>query len=938
MKKILFLILLQSAIVNSASNYNQVLEQGIEAYNSGNFGSAELLFRKGMDSDDDETRDRSWYYLARSIFNQKKYKSSIFEFNSFLNKCRSSQLCIESRYWMGESYFYLNDYFKSIEEYKRYISQSKDGIYISSAHEKIGLIYFSQGRFDEAVIELEAAISSTNDKERNALLVLKIGEAHYKNKNHDETLKRLNPLLTSKLDPKVISKARLIIGQIYQDTANPAKALLILGSIPDNLMKEAPFYNAYYFRARAMIETGNISGAKSMLEIFVIIGRESEWYYEGLFELGRIVSDSKEEKKGLEYLETVRKSSSSRDLKLKAAKFISKRYINQKPELAIPYLEDAVNSEIPEDRKEALLLLGRVYISTGRLADAEKTLNLFIDKYPFDSNLDEIYFLRGRILIENRKIKEAVDMFTRIQKENPFSKYVNESNYYLALANFRDGNYKDAINLSLKYLGLQKIENSYEAHLILLDSYIRLNDSKNATIYADLIIKKYINIRGVEAAVYRFAQFLNGKDKRADYYRSIVTSRFPESESAMAIFLAAANRSFESGDFKTASDFYTKYISGPVSRDRGLAYYNRLVALYEIKKYQEIIAIIRRGSYPAMDESQFVELPFIMMRSYFALGQYDKAYSLAVNEDKKKMSQADLLLFIKSSLKVGDLYSAKNASEEITEDESMLEFLYEIGTYYKSKKKYEEASEQFAKILSSGKNLKMVNQARLELAEIAIGENNIESAISNLNEIKNGAYSNRKNFLMISAYFKTREYKNAKVILEKNYDSLSRSEYGEPAVRLALEFYYQKKDLAEFLVYSAMLSRFRGNSAYIDYLSGMLYFDLNMFDKAYFHFYSLSQVESKYKDESLFYLAEIYLQIYANKNAALMSYQKIMASKTAGKNMIYRSMLMAAVISRDINRNDLVKSYLENIIKDDTSGLFSSQAQNLYEVYGFKKR
>jgi TolA-binding protein len=68
-------------------------KQGMEAFESGNYSSAELLFRKALDSDEDEITDRAWFYLARSYFHQKNYGSAVHEFTSYLNKCRTASLC-----------------------------------------------------------------------------------------------------------------------------------------------------------------------------------------------------------------------------------------------------------------------------------------------------------------------------------------------------------------------------------------------------------------------------------------------------------------------------------------------------------------------------------------------------------------------------------------------------------------------------------------------------------------------------------------------------------------------------------------------------------------------------------------------------------------------------------------------------------------------------
>jgi PncC family amidohydrolase len=110
-----------------AGGMQALYEQGTEAFRAGNYGSSELLFRKIIDSGDNaEYRDRAWYYLALSIFNQKKYKDAIFEFNRFLLICTAQDLCQESRTGIAESNYFLKNYIRAIEEFKRFIAQSRN--------------------------------------------------------------------------------------------------------------------------------------------------------------------------------------------------------------------------------------------------------------------------------------------------------------------------------------------------------------------------------------------------------------------------------------------------------------------------------------------------------------------------------------------------------------------------------------------------------------------------------------------------------------------------------------------------------------------------------------------------------------------------------------------------------------------------------------------
>ena len=561
-------------------------EQGMEAFNSGNYGSSELIFRKIIDSDDEEYADNAWFYLARSIFHQKKYKSAIFEFNSFLNKCTLTDKCIESRFWIAESYYNLNDYVKAIEQYKRYILSSKDGEMVTLSHDRIGSIYFAQMRYDESIIEWEKGIENSGDREQNALRLLKIGDALFKSGKYQDSMDRLTPLLTSNSHIKIIAMARLLCGRIYLIQNDPRKALLILNGIPGNLLNEKPYNEAQFFKAKAYLALGYENNAKSLLEIFISMGKDSDWYYDAVFEMGRIQTQGKDWEKGCANLEEVRKSSQKAELKFQASKALGRIYIIKNPRAAIPYLEESLSDENPEEHKEILLMMGRVYISIKEFNKAESVLSTFSTKYPYDKRIDEVTFLHALIYLEKGEINTAMESFKKIQTEYPFSKYINESHYYVSMVHYKNGEHEKSIAGLQKYLSIKSIENRYQAYVMLLDSYLALKEMKNAQLIINYMIKNYIKYDDFDIILYKYARELENRKINAWYYYSILINSFPESETTMDLYLMLGNNYFENRDFLNASKYYEKFIQGNHTKDKGAAYYNNLICLMEQKKYE----------------------------------------------------------------------------------------------------------------------------------------------------------------------------------------------------------------------------------------------------------------------------------------------------------------------------------------------------------------
>ncbi|MCP4129827.1 MAG: tetratricopeptide repeat protein [bacterium] len=917
-------------------------EQGMEAMKSGNYGSSELLFRKIIDSDeDDELKDRAWFNLCRSVYYQKKYKSAIYEFRIFLNDCKSRSLCTESRYWIAESHFNLKENSQAIEEYKRYISQVKDGSLVSFARDRIGSIYYTQRRYDEAIIEWEKAVGKSEDKSKNARRIFKIGDALFRNEKYAEALKRLSPLLTSKADPGVVAMSRLITGRIYQIQGNHKEALLILNGIPGNLLKEHPIYEAEYFKAVSFLATGDMNSALSFLDLFILIAQKSEWYYDALHDMGKIyVLNEKLGKvdKGIELLETVRKATKKKDLRVRVSILLSKIYYKRDTAKAIPYLEASLAVEDMEKQKEVILLLGRSYIKVRKFQKAEKVLNIFMKKYPYDKDIDQVNFLRARVLLEQGETEEAIELFEQIENENPFSVYITESNYYRAFVNYKKKNYKKAITLLNGYLKQKKIENRYGANALLFYAYLEQNNEKKAGAAINYLVVNYKNEKGIDKLLYKYAIALYKKGGPAGSYFNILVTSFPKSEWTMQYYFMVANEMYKNKRFFEAEQYYAAFLAGAAKENRGLAFYNRLLCLYNLKRFGEVISIIKEGNMPPMEEAQWRDIPLLLGRCFYRLGKIETTYQVLYKESLSEYPLPDILIFIKSAIHVGDIHSAKETVKYLEKNKNIYaESLYDMGLFYFNKEKVDDAMGFFSRIIIECPSSGFVGAAKAELSRIYIKQERYKDALARLLEIKDKNLADRKISMLINVYFTMGDSKKAIAMTRKHLKALLKGKYGEDIVKRNIEYFYKKKNLKEFNRFVRYLGRYKGNAAYINYMTGQFYYEKKYYQKSYYYFYKLSLLESEYKEESLYSLGSIALFVHRNKRLAVKYFTKLAEQDNKTSLYRWRAALNLAIIMNEMNNKNLSRYYLLEVMNSSLRGNYRAQALNLFERYGYKK-
>ncbi len=932
---LLFMVIYTYGI--SASESRNTFNQGMEAFKAGNYASAELLFRK-TEENNDEYRDRAWFFLARTIHQQGKYKSAIFEFNSFLTKCRTENLRIESRFWIGESYYNLNENLKAIEEYKRFLEKAEDIGLIITSHDRIATIYFNQKRYEEAIIEWEDAIKKSSDKDQNAGLVLKIGHALFKNEKYINALERLNPLLSARIDSKKKGEIRLIIGRIYQLQEDHKKALTTFNAIPAELAEIYPFYDMYYFRAVSYLQTEKANLAKSDLELFYIIGKKSEFYYDGLFEYGKLLLNSSKPESGIEILGKVWESQEKLDLAVKSALLISEFYIEKDPQKSIKYLEKYSSYEDEELRKSIIITICKAYIKNENYDKAENILSYFLEKFPYDPDIDEVKFLQARILLEKGDSENATLIFNDLKKNNPFSKFLNDSDYYLALVNYKKGKTAESISLLKRYISLKDINYSFEAHRLLTELYLESDNLKDAERGIGQLLVSFPNYSGIDRLIYRLALSLNEKNSTsASKYFNILQNRYPDSNYSIMINIIIGNKFFENKNYTKAIIYYEKFLNSNIEESRGIPYYNLLKCYYNLKEYNKVIGIIKNIKIPPLDENQWREIPFIHARSLYMLSKYDEVYNILKWEDIKTFDDESAKMLIDSTIKTGDIDAAAQFIDKLKERGALYkEQLMILGSYYQSKKNYSKAEEIYNTILDSAASENVKESVRIELAIIKLEAGDYNLSLDYLNQVESDINTPERDSLIIINQFYMGKEKAGAEITESRLKFILKNRFSEKVLLLNVAFYFNSRQINLFTKYSALLKPYRNNENYLNYVSGKLFYETGDYKKSYNYFYKLSLKDNEYSIETSYYLGRISLLYNKNKNSALKYFLKV-AEVDNMNDYTFKSKIELAIIYYELKNTDLAFNYLNEIINDNSHEKYKIEAENLLEYFNLKK-
>lgn len=936
MKKtgLILLFIFFSALLYSAADSRITFTQGIEALKAGNYSAAELLFRKTLENND-EYRDRAWFYLARTIYQQEKYRPAIFEFNSFLTKCRTENLRIESRFWIGESYFNLNEYLKAIEEYNRFLEKTDDKPLAMTAHDRIATIYYKQLRYEEAVIEWDKAIQKSENKEQSASYILKISGALFSNRQYDAALERLNPLLTSKIGSNEMAETRLLAGRIYQLQNDHKKALLMFNTIPRDLAGLYPYHDMYYFRAVSYIAQEKDSLARDDLELFYMIAKKSEFYSDGMFELGRIILKSNKPESGIEMLVKIWEDNRNIKLSIKSGILLADYFLEKEPVQSVKFLEKYTTVEDEELKKLVLVILSKAYIKTGKYDKAELLLKNYSESFPYDENIDEILFLTARLHLEMGDIDKASEIFEKIKSEHPFSKFLNDSEYYMALVNYKKEKFSAAISNLKQYLSKKDASNIFEAHLLLEELYLDTDDLKNAEKEVLFLINKYPDYSGMDRIIYNYAMKLYEKNpSSAEKYFSMLQSKYPDSNYSVQINFLYGSRYYENKNYARAISYYEKFLSSGTDDNRGIAFYNLINSYYNIKQYEKVIEILKNSRIPPMDEAQWKEIPLINARSLYILGRYEEVYSILKWDDIRILNNDDARMLIDSTIRTGDITTALKLIDSISEKQSLyMDSMILLADYYRDKKNYNRAQEIYGQIIISSESEELKERARLELAVINTENGSYAISMELLETVLSKKYQADKDSLLIINHFGTGNRKFAADMTDSRIKSVTSGRFEEKVLLLNIQYHYDQKNEKSFMKYTSMLKNSENNETYVNYLSAKLNYEKANYNKAAQFYSRLTVKENIYMSEAEYFTGLINLAQNRNMPAGQKYFTGITSHDKPKNEYYYKSKIELAIIYHELKNTEESIQVLEEIIRDNYSMKITLQAQNLVEYY-----
>jgi len=920
-----------------AANSMAFFEQGMEAFKSANYKNAELLFRKSVDVDD-ENNDKAWFYLSRSIYSQKRYKDAIFEFNRFLLNCRNNDLCIESRFWIAESEYALNAYIKAIEEYKRFITmvEDRDNPLVSLSHERIGDIYYRQNRMDEAIIEWKTAINKVRD-EGKSVLTMKLARALIKNTQFDEAESVVMPLTGDK-DQSIAAESNLYLGRINYAKGKHRNALKYFSKIPENLRVTLPYSEMYYYSSLSYSELGEKDNMLNSLQTFVGIAKGSSVYYEGAFLLAQI-NEARNADESSVVFEDVRANTSDKKLKIKASIELAKIYsVKGNPEKAVTFLEEFRSEEEGETGKQLQFELGSAYLSAKMLQKAADVFTHMIEVYQYDQDVDRMQFLLSVVDLKKGDSGKAAEGFKKIKDINPFSKYISESQYYIATAHFDQGEYAQAVKYSEKYLSVPSVEKKYESLVLQMRSYLKMGDLKRAGKIALVLMKRYQDKLGLERNLFEFVASSYEISRDPKVIENFIIKGYPGSDAAADIFLIKGNIEYNGTNWKKAEQHYSSALRVKGNEALPEIFYRKALCLFNQLNYNGVIQLLTTEQLRTFSNDVSVKIVVLLARSYYKSELYDKAYETISAIKDHIQTDDDMLMYFESAVRTDNLIVSKNILNVLKiKRDIYYSALMVYGEYYRDIYNNEMARNYFSQIYADNPDKIIGERALLELAVMDMREKKYEDMIERMKGVRSKEFEQKKIFYSVTALIKLSRIQDAMDMFRKGSSDILKSESGRTLMRDMIVALSEFDSIDDILNVGKTLSlNFPAENDFVNYYIGNYYYKKSVYDKSLKYFTKVSVYNADYKSEILYKIGIIYELGLKNHKSAIYYFSLLQDVKDYDE-YIAAARVELAILYYERGWKEQSRRLLDDVIKRKGSIAVILKATNLYSYYGFDK-
>jgi tetratricopeptide (TPR) repeat protein len=360
--------------------------------------------------------------------------------------------------------------------------------------------------------------------------------------------------------------------------------------------------------------------------------------------------------------------------------------------------------------------------------------------------------------------------------------------------------------------------------------------------------------------------------------------------------------------------------------------------MYYAGNYSGVITFLTTEKLNQFTLEISTQIVFIMARSYYMTGKYDKAYDSFAALKGNAFDDQDTFMYFDAALKNDNLVVAHDLAVKLRDKpEYYFRTQFSYGSYYRDIFNYEKSRTYFSQVYADDPDSSIGEMALIELAGLDYREGRFEDLLKRLKNVKNKIHDPKKGFLSIAAYIRLGRAQEAAELVKKNGDDILKNEEGRSIVRDLIVQLEDTGDINEVQNIGKILTtRYPADSDYVNYYTGNFYYKQKTYDKALQYLLKIAPTNSEYKSEVFYKIGTIYELYQKNPRSASYYFAQVNDIKEYDE-FVALSRLELAIIYFERGQKDQARKLLDDILARKENVSAKIKASNLYTYYGFDK-
>ena len=471
------------------------------------------------------------YGKAYSYFNSGDYENAAYQFSDYFKKYPSDKRVTDVKLRLADSYFGSKNYNAAAKVYKELFSDDIKNSGNPYARYQYAQALYKSGKSNEAIQQFESIPQDFPISEFAEVSMFTVGWIYFQNRDYTSSIVKYRNLLerypTTNLQPIIyysIGDAQFNMEKYDSAIVNYEK---VLSQFPSSLY----VFDAVNGIQLCYVAKGNPEKAVAFLSGFVSQNPTLSYSDQLFFKKGEIYYGLGQYLKARQEYQSFISSFPQSSLVSDAYYWIGKSYKNlgQEDEAIQNFKIVFKNYKNSEQASSSVLEIGNIYNEQKKFDLAVQIYNEGISDLNKSGRLPEFLFNKGVTLLDMNKFQEGYSVFEEVIFHYPQSVFADQSKlelslidiaakrysvadgylselsekrtdelgarsqFYLGQSLFDQGRYTEAITSLVR---VRTIYSRYEewlvkSYLLLGDSYVKLDDKRNAAEMYRAVLAKY---------------------------------------------------------------------------------------------------------------------------------------------------------------------------------------------------------------------------------------------------------------------------------------------------------------------------------------------------------------------------------------------------------------------------------------------------------------